>query len=191
MRDKQDKMISMRKHRNHLSSGAQMCGGCQALAKKSHAEHNSNTPLKTCVTYVSKPGKALLMERIFRRLIDRTSDRHPFIFLESLNIKWVTQPLPVRPSYDQEKMLTKQRSLRLLISAVAIKSYRQLKQSVPVIKNIRTISNFVFPVNKGMNTVTSSHSWDCIFHTCGPRGPFHILLTLKFQLQHKDQSEAK
>lgn len=40
------------------------CVACQALAKKSDAEHNSNAPLKTCVTYVTKPGKAPLMERI-------------------------------------------------------------------------------------------------------------------------------
>lgn len=60
--------------RKHLKDkcGAQMCGGCQALAKKSDAEHNSNTPLKTCVTYVSKPGKAPLMERvIFLLTFDR------------------------------------------------------------------------------------------------------------------------
>lgn len=53
------RMISTGKHLK-TKCGTQMCGGCQALEKKSDVEHNSNTPPITYVTYVIKPGKAPL-----------------------------------------------------------------------------------------------------------------------------------
>lgn len=41
-------------------------------------------------------------------MIDSPGKRDHF-FLQSLTVKWVAQPLAIRLSYDQEKMLTKQR----------------------------------------------------------------------------------